>query len=161
MIPTSLYEISSAINDILSTEEWNDAAIERLEELNLALEVKAKGITHFITNLTAFVDAAKEEEQRIAGRRKAAENRITALKSYLLSAMVSADRTEIEAGTFTVKIQSNPPSVVVDDEKLLPARFFITIPESYHLDKKSLAAELKLSEIPGAHLEQGKSLRIK
>lgn len=161
MMPTSLYEISSAINDILGTEEWDDAAIERLEELNLALESKAKGITHFITNLTAFVDSAKEEEQRIALRRKAAENRISALKTYLLSAMTSAGRTEIEAGTFKIVIKNNPPSVCVDDESLLPARFFVTIPESYQLDKKSLAAELKVNDIPGAHLERGKSLGIK
>lgn len=160
-LPTSLYEISSAINEILCKEEWDDAAIESLEELNLALEVKAKGITHFITNLTAFVDSAKQEEERIAARRKAAQNRIEALKTYLLSAMTSADRTEIECGTFKVKIQDNPPSVQIDDESQIPARFFVTIPESYVLDKKSLSAELKISDVPGAHLSRVKSLRIK
>lgn len=160
MLPTNLYEISSAINAILSKEEWDDAAIAELDALNLALEAKASNIVHFCANLEAFAAAAKAEEQRIAGRRKAAEGRIERLKGYIKAAMESADRTELDAGTHHLRIQNNPPAVVVDDETAIPPRFFTISPQTTVLDKKTLAQELKKGPVDGAHLEQGKSLRI-
>lgn len=156
----NLYDISSAINDILTREDWDDAAVEELEALNLALEVKTGNILHFCANLEAFAAAAKAEEQRIAGRRKAAEVRVEKLKGYIKAAMKSAGRTELDAGTHHLRIQLNPPSVVVDNEAEIPPRFFTIVPQTTVLDKKALAAELKKEDIPGAHLDRGESLRI-
>ncbi len=74
----------------------------------------------------------------------------------------SADLMEVTAGTHKVKIQANPPRVVVSDEKSLPAKFFIVIPETTQLDKKLVADALKRGEeVKGAHLERGTSLRIR
>jgi hypothetical protein len=73
-----------------------------------------------------------------------------------------AERTEVEAGTYKVKIQKNPARVVVDAEQNIPPRFFTVIPETTQLDKKAVAEALKKGEvIVGAHLEQGTSLRIR
>lgn len=162
MIPTSLYEISNEIAAILGEEEWDDQTEAKLDALGLAMEVKAKNILGFCADLAAFADAAKAEENRISARRKAAENRVASLKAYLKSCMEQAGRTEVEAGTHSLKIQANPPAVVVDDETTIPPRFFVIIPETKKLDKKLVAEALKKGEeVKGAHLERGTSLWIR
>jgi hypothetical protein len=76
--------------------------------------------------------------------------------------METVGRTELEAGTHSLKIQQNPPSVVVDNEEAIPPRFFVIIPETKRLDKKLVADALKKGEdVKGAHLERGTSLRIR
>ena len=159
---TKLYEITEGIANILQAEEWNEETELRVEALGMALEKKTENIVHFCSDLGAFVVAAKAEEQRIAARRKAAENRVVSLKGYMKRCLESADLMEVTAGTHKVKIQVNPPRVVVDDEKSLPAKFFIVIPETTQLDKKLVADALKKGEeVKGAHLERGTSLRIR
>lgn len=158
----ALYEITEDIHEILTTEEWDDATVQRLDSLELALEKKAENIIHFCANLDSFTEAAKAEEKRIAERRKAAENRVSRLKEYVKHCMERADRTTVSAGTHTIKIQKNPPKVVVTDEGAIPPGFFTVIPQTLQLNKTRLAEKLKLGEvIPGAKLEQGTSIRIR
>jgi|LGVE01.1.fsa_nt_gb hypothetical protein len=159
---TKLYEITEGIAKILQAEEWNEETELRVEALGMALEKKTENIVHFCTDQDAFVVAAKAEEKRIADRRKAVENRVASLKGYMQRCLESAGLMEVTAGTHKVKIQANPPRVVVSDEKSLPAKFFIVIPETTQLDKKLVADALKKGEeVKGAHLERGTSLRIR
>lgn len=160
MLP-KLYEITEDIAAIITEEEWTEDTERRLESLSMALEKKAENIIGLCTEWESFVAAAKAEEQRIAGRRKAVENRIGHLKGYLQRCMESADIMTMEAGTHSLRIQQNPPRVVVDSEETIPPRFFVIIPEQRQLDKKAIAEALKKEDIPGAHLEQGTSLRIR
>lgn len=160
MLP-KLYEITEDIAAIVTEEEWTEDTERRLESLSMALEKKAENIIGLCTEWESFVAAAKAEEQRIAGRRKAVENRVAHLKGYLQRCMESADIMTMEAGTHNLRIQQNPPKVVVDSEETIPPRFFVIIPEQRQLDKKAIAEALKKEDIPGAHLEQGTSLRIR
>lgn len=161
MLP-KLYEITEDIADILTEEEWTEDTEKRLESLGLALEKKAENIVGLCTEWEAFVTAAKAEEQRIAGRRKAVENRIGHLKGYLQRCMESAEIMTMDAGTHNLRIQQNPPRVVVDSEESIPPWYFVIIPETMQLDKKAVAEALKKGEeIKGAHLERGTSLRIR
>jgi hypothetical protein len=157
-----LYEITEDIATILQAEEWTEEAETRLESLGLALEKKAENIVHFVAELEMFNGAAKAEEKRLAERRRASENRIKHLKDYMQRCLNHAERTEVEAGTYKVKLQKNPARVVVDAEENIPPRFFTIIPETKQLDRKAVAEALKKGEvIVGAHLEQGMSLRIR
>lgn len=161
MLP-KLYEITDDIAAILTEEEWTEETEKRIESLGMALEKKAENIIGLCTEWDAFVSAAKAEEQRIAGRRKAVENRIAHLKGYLQRCMESAEIMTLEAGTHSLRIQQNPPKVAVDAEQNIPPRFFTIIPEQKKLDKKALGDALKNGEvIVGAHLERGMSLRIR
>lgn len=160
MLP-KLYEITEDIAAILTEEEWTEETEKRLEGLGMALEKKAENIIGLCTDLESFVTAAKAEEKRIADRRKAVENRVTHIKGYLQRCMESAEIMTLDAGTHSLRIQRNPPRVVVDSEETIPPRFFVIIPEQRQLDKKAIAEALKKEDIPGAHLEQGTSLRIR
>ena len=159
---TALYEIAASIQDILACEEWTEEAEAKLEGLSMALEHKVGNIVAFSHNLESFVETCKAEEKRIAERRKAAENRVKSLKDYLLRSMLAAERTTIEIGTKKISVQDNPPSVSVLEEAIIPARFFVTIPEQHQLDKKAVAEAIKKGEeVPGAVLTRGKSLRVR
>lgn len=160
MLP-KLYEITEDIAAILTEEEWTEDTETRLENLGMALEKKAENIIGLCTNLEAFVTSAKAEEKRIADRRRAVENRIAHIKGYLQRCMESAEIMTMDAGTHSLRIQQNPPRVIVDSEDAIPPRFFVIIPEQRQLDKKAIAEALKKEDIPGAHLERGTSLRIR
>lgn len=157
----ALYEISTEILEILQSEVWGEEEEQRIEELNLVFEQKADGITRFCDNLDMAIDAIKKEEERLAARRKSLSNRKDALNNSLLRSMKAIDRTEIDLITRVIKTQKNPPSVVVDDESLIPAKFFTVIPATTRLDKTMLKKALKDGDIKGAHLEQSERLVIK
>ena len=159
---TRMYDIAAEVAEILGEEEWTEETEQRLESLGMALEVKAKGIVGFCADLESFAATARAEEARISSRRKAAENRVDSLKAYLKRCMELSGREELQAGTHVVKLQKNPPAVVVDDESAIPARFFEIIPATTRLDKKAVAAAIKAGEtVDGVHLAIGISLRIK
>lgn len=158
MIPERLYEIAPALHEALTAEELDEAA---LDALVIAFEAKAHGIVCLSSNLDALIAQAKAEEERIAGIRKAAENRKARILDYLKRCMEAAEIARLPLGTVTASIQSNPPRVVIDDEYKLPL-FFVEEVTTTKIDKRLIAEALKAGEVvPGAHLEQGTSLRIK
>lgn len=157
----TLYQIAEEMLPILSSEEWTEEQEQAIERLEMDLERKADNIISYTAKLESFADMCRAEEKRIADKRKAAENRVASLKEYLLRTMKGIDRTEIQCGTKTIKIQKNPPSVVVDDEEKIPARFFVIIPETKQLDKAALKSALKSGSMECAHLEQGERLVVK
>lgn len=158
----TLYSIADEINRILGTEEWDDCTEQALAHLEMSLEKKADNCAAYVANLDAFIAAAKAEEERIAARRKVAENRAEQIKDYLFRCMKAVERTKIEAGTRVISIAKNPPSVCVDEESVIPARFFTVVPEQYKLDRKAVGAALKAGEdVPGCHLHQGERLAIR
>jgi hypothetical protein len=157
----TLYKIGEEIGKILGSEEWGDDQEKALAELEMALEVKADNIVGFCAKLESFSTMCKAEEERIAAKRKAVENRAASLRKYLLANMKAVGRSEIQAGTHTLKIQKNPPAVKVDSEADIPAKYWIVIPAVTQLDKKTLGADLKNGEIAGAHLEQSERLVVK
>jgi hypothetical protein len=158
MTEMKLYEISDELLKVIEAEEFDEAA---LNELVISFEKKAGGIVSFNESMQTFIDYCKSEEKRIAAKRKAVENRGKSLMSYLKMCMEAAEMMEMEVGTKTLKIQNNPPAVVIDDESLIDAKFFTVIPESKQLNKAEIKAALKQGEVTGAHTEQGTRLVVK
>ena len=86
----TLYEIDKAIEDAFYSavdpdtgEIINDEALEALNELEEARNVKIENIALFIKNLDAEASAIKAEEERLRSRRTTTENRVKWLKDYL------------------------------------------------------------------------------
>lgn len=155
----TLYEIAPELREAVMAEDFDDQLVT---DLSIAFEHKAGGMMAIADELGAFVAMAKDEEKRIAAKRRAVENRIKRMKDYLQNCMETAEIFEVEAGTRKIALQKNPPKVVVDDEQSIPPRFFTVIPETFQLDKSALKDALKAGEeIDGAHMEQGMSLRVR
>ena len=117
----------------------------------------------WVKNLSAEADAIREEENRLVKRRKAAETKAANLKAWLLAAMTNEDGTtdKLKTGRVAVSVKRNPPSTVVDDEEMLPWEYK-TVKQIVAQDKAAIkAAILAGEEVPGAHLEYGRSVVIK
>lgn len=157
-----LYELTENYLQLLEMAEDMDPELLRdtLESIQESIEDKAENTAKLIKSLEADVKAIKEEEKRLADRRKALEKKIENIKDYLREQLELAGIDKVKRPTITVSIQNNPPSVRVVNEELIPSHFMI--PQPPKLDKKGILEKLKNGEkVPGVELAQGRSLRIR
>ena len=133
-----------------------------LDALRMAREEKLENVACWVKNLSAYIDGAKAEEKNLADKRRAAERRVESLKAWLLAAMTRADGTtdRLKTARASISVRRNPPTTVGDDE-LLPWTYK-TVKQVITPDKAAIkAALLAGQEVPGAHLEYGRSVMIK
>jgi len=156
-ITEELLEAANHEGDELTEEELH----QRLNNLAMNFSDKAEGITRLIKNIDAYASAADEEAKRLQAVRKSAQNRAQWLKRYLQDNMQALELTKLQAGVFRLGIQKNPPRVVVDDPGQIPMEYAEEITE-LRIDKTALKSALQEGQqIPGVHIEQGESLRIR
>lgn len=168
-----LYEISNDYRAIMALLEETDATdAVGMEAVSNALEqvggefvAKATAVVHYSQNIAADVAMIDAELDRLKKRRDSIAKRGQWLTDYLFAHMQLTGISEVNhpANLFTIKLQNNPPSVVVDDEAAIPAKF-MTQPEppAPRPDKKAIQAALKEGEdVPGVHIEQKQRLVIK
>ena len=156
-----LYELNESFQQIQTLiEEGQEGLQDTLESIELAIEEKLENIGKVIKNLEAEASAFKEEEKRLADRRRSLENNIKHLKQYAENSMVVTGDKKIKAGLFTFAIQKNPPSVSVFNDVIVPKKYYV--PVDPKLDKTKIKEDLKNGEnIPGVELKQSESLRIR
>jgi hypothetical protein len=160
-----LYELAQNYNNLLDLLENpdipQDVINKSLEEVEEDFNVKAENICKLIKSVELEAKAIKEEERRLADRRKSLEHRVVNLKAYLNGTMTAIGAKKIKGNIFTLSIQKNPHKVVIKDEELIPGDYVI-VEKIIDIDKKGLLAALKAGEkIEGAELIQTESLRIK
>lgn len=145
------------------TEEQKVMLDEALCNLCEDIEVKLEGYSKVIRNIEADIEGIRAEEKRLASRRKAMENRIESLKSAMAYAMKATDTKKVKGDLFTISIQANPESVVIDEQYLenIPPKYLI--PQEPKIDKKLLKEDIKAGvDLDGiAHLEQSEGIRIR
>jgi DNA repair exonuclease SbcCD ATPase subunit len=157
-----LYELTSQYNQIFqSITEESD--LEHLEEMLSAIEeefeVKAENIAKLIKSLDGDIKAYKDELDRLSARKKSIENHQDRLKAYLETNMRATGKEKIKGSVFTIAMQNNPPKAVIDSEDDIPEQYKVY---EVHITKKELLDDLKQGkEVPGAHMEQSQSLRIR
>ena len=159
MSELKLYEIAPAFALIADQDELTSDDLDRLDELNLALKDKVVNIAALTDNLESFIELCSKEQKRITARKKAAENKVACLNDYIKYGMTVAGVDKIEVGTRTVSLQTNPPKLIIDDENIVPPKYFIIVPQSLRIDKAEIKRDLKEGDVPGVHLERGQSIR--
>ena len=161
-----LYELSEAYKNLwnmVDDEETDLTMVETaLQTVEGAIETKAGNIAIFIRNLDSESKLIKEEEDRLKARRQAIENKRDSIKGWLQQNMELMNIDKIKTTTHSISLQSNPPSVLILDEDVIPGRFLTLIPERYEVNKKAISEALKAGEeVLGATLARGRSLRIR
>lgn len=158
---SKLYELTRDFQLIQEMiESGEDGLADTLEAINLAIEDKLENVAKVIKNLEGEAKAFKEEEQRLADRRRSLENNIKHLKQYAENSMLVTGDKKIKAGLFTFALQKNPPSVSVFNDLIVPKKYYV--PVDPKLDKNKIKEDLKNGEsIPGVEMKQGESLRIR
>lgn len=160
-----LYELTQNYSNLLDLLENPDIPKEVLEEslnkLSGDIENKAENIAKLIKSLEVDVEALRREEIRLATKRRVLETRITSVKSYLQASMLSVDKKKIKGKLFTLNIQSNPVSTVIDNLDILP-EIYKEKAEEIKPNKKKIKEDIENGvEIPGARLVKTEGLRIR
>lgn len=162
----SLYHMTEnyrqALADLTDADLPDEVVADTLEALEGELIQKGQAVAAFALNLSAEIDAIKTVEKRISDRRKALEKRADNLRDYLRTNMEKAGISEIKAldGSFTAKLAKGRPSVVIDDESLIPddSEF---VRWKREVSKTAIADAIKNGQdVPGAHIEVRPSLRL-
>jgi uncharacterized protein YktA (UPF0223 family) len=168
----NIWEIDKRMSEIMALEADEElidletgeviSVADALEKLEMARETKIENAALMAKNLNAQAAAMKAEEEKLAKRRKAIEEKAEGVKRYLIAALTREDGTSEKFTTARaqVSVRINPAKVVISDEKLLPEVFFREI-----IYRKPDRAQIKevLSrgiEVPGAALERGRSVMI-
>ncbi len=162
-----LYKISAdylaAYDDLNALEGMPPEVIrDTLEGLLGGVEDKAVNVAAYIKNLEADAISIKLAEQSMSERREKIELKINNLRNYLLFYLQQCNIIKISSSAmFEIKVKSNPPSVVIENENEIPQEFKnIEVVEK--VDKMAIKTAIKNGVIvPGAHIEQNKTLIIK
>lgn len=159
----NIYEIDSAILACVDSETGEVIDIEKLAELQLAREAKVEGVACWIKNLSANAASIRDEEKRLAERRRALENKVESLKKYLADALGGQS---FETAKCRLSFRSSA-AVSVDDEEVLID--WLTknyrddcLKYSASVDKKAVGRILANGvKVDGAHIEFKNNLQIK
>ena len=157
-----LYELTQDCLAVLALAEEGQDVKDTLDSIQGDIEVKAQGITHIVKTLDNDNLAIDAEIKRLTERKernaKSAEN----IKNYLFENMKALGMTEIKTPLLSCKIQKNPPSVVIDDEEKVDAKYMTVIPATYKPDKARIKKDLlEGKELAFAHLTQGERIVFK
>ena len=164
---TSLYNLVGerlALQNKLEELDFDQQTIlDTLEGDSVAIQAKIEDYAFIIRNMESLPEQMKAEEKRLSDRRKAIENRVQRIKDWLLVNMQQAGITKIESPVFTVALQNNPASVIIDDESLIDDGFKrMPDPLPLVVDKKLIKMAIDAGqEVNGAHIEVKQRLVIK
>ena len=154
----SLYDLTKelvTVNDqIIEAEGVLSEDLEGdLDRLNLDISVKAVSIGHWILNIGADIPGIKGEIERLTLKKRFAENLSKRLKEYVRDCMIATGKKKIETSTLRITVNKTNPSVEIEDEDAIPARFK-TAETVVAIDKKELLKELKVFDIKKQELEK-------
>lgn len=149
--------------ELLNLDE--ETIADTLESESTELEAKITDYGYVIRNRESFVDAIRDEIERLQARLKAEEVRIQKIEEWLLYNMQRCGISLVESPSFTINVKTNPQSVDVLDERQIPARYMRTpavkIPEPAP-DKKLILDALKAGlDVPGCKIKRSVKLEIK
>jgi len=162
-----LYDIDQDILDCLDMETGEIIDVEKLSSLQMERDRKLEGVALWIKDMKAEAAAVKEEADKLTARKKALENKMESLKTWLLMAL---DGEKLNTPRCKVYQTHSQRVAIVGDEKDLIAwlerntkdpREYIRYKEP-ELRKDEIKKALKNGkEIEYAKLEDTESVVIK
>ena len=163
LIKYELKEINNIANFLDSeNNELDEKTInDTKESVELLLEEKSEQLELILKELETKEEKCKEIADFYARKAKYANEKKKILKELILEAMRKLGAKKIETVTGTFTIRNNTPSLIIEDENLIPQKF-ITHISSIKIEKNEIKNEIKKGiKIPGVHLESTQSLLVK
>jgi len=154
-----IYEINKEVKKALDLkdEEQRDYLLGQLK-LNLA--DKSDELLKACKNIELFNQGVDAEIERLQALKDARNKQVSTIKELIKNAMEDAGLKTLGLPKFKLTVAKTPPRVVIENEALVPADYWIT-KEVNSIDKKLLKEALRNCTIEGARLETSTTLRIK
>jgi hypothetical protein len=195
----SLFDLDDRLIELMgmveeATEAGAEISVELAQEIDAYLEayrLKVDQIVGYWRWQQSIADISAKEAERLAARKKAAENRVARLKGFLFAFMTARGIKKLEGEKSDIGMQRNSSaSLVVDDPLQVAERFFersvrftktefqeilFQLPEGdarrrleallkdgWEVNGESVRASLVNNQlVPGARLVTGSHLRIR
>lgn len=166
----NLYEINKEITELLESNFGADEEIvnsetgeittieEKLNELEMDFNTKIENIACYIKNLSSDIAAIKEEEQRLAKRRRAKENLVESLKRYATSNLVEMGYNKFESPRACLSFRKSSVVVIDDGTKLEDKYLNIKVEPNKALLKEALQIGIRFD---GVRIEERVNLQVK
>jgi len=149
----TLYELSNRMLELQALIEnhegdMTDILLDTEEMLEMSLDDKLEGIMKVRQNKLAKVDAFKQEENRLAERRKREEKEISKLEQYLEAELTRLgynykEKKKREVGTFAIQFKKLPPKLEIVNPDKIPFDYMNIPVVQPTPDKKELLDFLK------------------
>ena len=161
----ALYDIDAAILACVDQETGEIFDPEQLDALQMERAQKLEGVALWVKDLKAEAEAVKAEADKLNARKKAIDNKVESLKTWLMYALGGEKLKTARCNVY----QTHSQKVVIDDEKAMidmlmsspSGEKFLRIKEP-EIDKNALKDSLKQGyEYEFAHLEETESLVIR
>ena len=160
-----LYEIADtylhALENLADVEDLPEQAIaDTLEGLQGEFETKAINVAGYIRNIEAEASAVGQARKGMERRQRSLTRHAERLREYVKNHMERTGLPKLKNHYLMLRVQNNPPSVVVDDEKSIPSEYKRTETVTTLL-RAEIARALKADEeVPGSHLQRSTRLVI-
>lgn len=164
---TALYQIATEYRIALNESFVDDELamldqVNKLNSLNDDIENKAVNIAAYIKNLEIESENVKAAIKEMQERAKRLENRAENLSNYLKLNLESCGVLEVRKSPhFLIKIKTNPPSVVIEDENLISDEYK-KVKHVITIDKTAIKKDMANGVIiEGARIETRTRIEIK
>ena len=161
----ALYDIDQEILDCVDLETGEILDGEKLTALQMERERKLEGVALWIKDLSYEAQMVKEEADKLTARKRALDNKISALKMWLLMAL---EGQKLKTPRCSVYQTHSQRVAVADEKKLIEFLQTLEEPEKFlrfqdpELRRDEIKKALKDGTvIPGAELETTESVVIK
>lgn len=136
--------------------------LDTLESIEASIEVKVQNTIYIDRNLQGYSNALETEITRLEAKKRAVDNQIERLRNNLFNCLENAGLTEVKTDIASIKLQNNPVSVEIINEKIIPSQYLTVIPESYKPRKADIAKDLKSGiKVSGCELRQTRRWVVK
>lgn len=156
------YEINQQIQAIVENADPVTGEVDMMALVSLELEKEEKlnGILFYVKSQEVYQIGLDAEIQRLKKIQTVMENRRERLLSFILGQMQIDGEKERVFGAYKATIKQNPPSVIVDNEEAIPAKFKTQV-ISEKIDKMAIKEAIKSGdEVAGARLESKNRISI-
>ena len=163
----TLYELTDTMKHLLDLAQSGDVDQETIDntiesmDLTTDIERKIEGYAIVMDELKASNERIRNEEKRLAQRRRVQQNNYDRMRETLLDQMKLLELDRVKTDKYTVSVRQNPVKVVVSDESNIPKDYFIE--QRPKVDRKKLKEHLESTgeELDGVELTQDESLQIR
>ena len=144
-----------ADDDSIPQDEINNALLTLEDEL----QEKGENCIKYLGSIQDNIDIAKANKKKLDEYIKTLESRKKRIEQACIYALDTLQVKSIMTGWGELKIKKNPPAVIIDDVTQIPTQYQRQKIQ-VDVDKTAIKAAIKAGEeVPGAHLEQGTSLK--
>jgi len=161
---TALYELTNEYCELfqkLSEDGFDIQTIEdTLNPIAKTFEEKAKNVVCYINNINSDLEELENHKKNVTERITKRKKEIDFFREYIKQNMIIMNLKSIKCPLFDITIKNSMPKLIKEDEMSLPSSYIKTEIVT-KIDDAALKSDLKNGLIiPGAYLEETKSLTI-